>query len=174
MISIHAPAEGATSDPSLDSVHIAYFNPRSRGGSDMGRASKALTLMDFNPRSRGGSDVFWPSLSVMFLLFQSTLPRRERRMVRKADRNSMAISIHAPAEGATVQFYHVWQGEIDFNPRSRGGSDITLTGVLSFSVKYFNPRSRGGSDGSSFAFFPCFSDFNPRSRGGSDTITTLI
>ena len=39
-------------------------------------------------------------------LFQSTLPRGERRAVEKTDDMVQYISIHAPAWGATV--YHGW------------------------------------------------------------------
>ena len=57
---------------------------------------------DFNPRSREGSDPLLYCCSVSVSLFQSTLPRGERR----ADCNdwclSFAISIHAPARGATI------------------------------------------------------------------------
>ena len=55
-------------------------------------------------------------------LFQSTLPRGERR-------NCFC-------------FYTLC---CNFNPRSHGGSDRFLTAVLSF-LGYFNPRSHGGSD----------------------------
>ena len=101
-----------------------------------------------------------------------------------------AISTHAPAQGATNYLQNLMQMEIDFNPRSRTGSDADLLGIHSPSriifqptlphrerrierqsgllFRYFNPRSRTGSD----AFCPTGkrwrSDFNPRSRTGSD------
>ena len=78
--------------------------------------------------------------------FQSTLPRGERLIVQmnvidKRDisihapaggatdyliyKNSViVISIHAPAGGATVVFVHGSGDYWDFNPRSRGGSDV--------------------------------------------------
>ena len=37
------------------------------------------------------------------ILFQSTLPRRERRFVNQATGRCSVISIHAPAKGATIQ-----------------------------------------------------------------------
>ena len=54
--------------------------------------------------------------------FQSTLPRRERRIFLKT-------GIHL----------------LYFNPRSREGSDPE-NGFISFFISDFNPRSREGSD----------------------------
>ena len=56
-----------------------------------------------------------------------------------------AISIHAPAKGATP---------------------VGLP--LQFRLSYFNPRSREGSDGDRRKRFYEHTDFNPRSREGSD------
>ena len=80
------------------------------------------------------------------LVFQSTLPRRERRrLCRKSRRGNqnfnprsregsdrwiifdypraLWISIHAPAKGATDGTEFDWVYKQDFNPRSREGSD---------------------------------------------------
>ncbi len=58
MISIHAPAKGAT--PLFDQISGLHsnFNPRSREGSDRLGDVVSLTFKDFNPRSREGSDSF--------------------------------------------------------------------------------------------------------------------
>ena len=110
---------------------IRYFNPRSRGGSDI-PASAGLNLVHisihapaegatygsppgapggdyFNPRSRGGSDWRWA-------------PARANRP--------------------------------NFNPRSRGGSDRWCHPNRDYSF-YFNPRSRGGSDSNIWRILPC-------------------
>ena len=100
MISIHAPAKGATTRTMQMRLSISYFNPRSREGSDT------------FPKSR-----YYRKIS-----FQSTLPRRERRKLSiciQYDKNfnprsregsddvtdctklNKTISIHAPAKGAT-------------------------------------------------------------------------
>ena len=76
-ISIHAPAKGATKAVLYYLILLGYFNPRSREGSDV-----VLVWL-------------W-----CVIVFQSTLPRRER-------------PIHVPA---IVWLYY-------FNPRSREGSD---------------------------------------------------
>ena len=55
------------------------------------------------------------------------------------------ISIHAPAEGATQNSIAVVKCNPHFNPRSRGGSDYHFRWA-GCDDQYFNPRSRGGSD----------------------------
>ena len=55
------------------------------------------------------------------------------------------ISIHAPVKGATLSRQPVIGFDIDFNPRSREGSDA-MAAIPPSSPVYFNPRSREGSD----------------------------
>ena len=85
-----------------------------------------VQIRDFNPRSREGSDAYVDFLSRWrdkfqstlprrerldtaspiraARLFQSTLPRRERRISRRTRAaGADAISIHAPAKGATAK-----------------------------------------------------------------------
>ena len=56
-----------------------------------------------------------------------------------------AISIHAPARGATARLIKKPWSALYFNPRSREGSDSTDS-VHQCLIAYFNPRSREGSD----------------------------
>ena len=101
MISIHAPAKGATIEMVLNGDLEANFNPRTREGCDQVCLNVISLLQDFNPRTREGCD--WKFMG-----------KRARRMF---------ISIHAPAKGAT------WgkniQGKCNeyFNPRTREGCD---------------------------------------------------
>ena len=55
------------------------------------------------------------------------------------------ISIHAPGKGATGLLFYQVPCCIDFNPRSREGSDKS-TSSSGRRDGYFNPRSREGSD----------------------------
>ena len=120
-ISIHAPARGATD--------------RRRTGRYQGY---------FNPRSREGSDDRVPAAYVHQRLFQSTLPRGERR---------------AGFLG------YVWR--IYFNPRSREGSDAAVAACASDYFEFQSTLPRGerppGNTVSARAVY-----FNPRSREGSD------
>ena len=80
---------------------------------------------------------------------------------------NLFISIHAPAWGATVGVSGGGILDIDFNPRSRVGSDMS-TSFLPSKEGYFNPRSRVGSDLSCSETILSRYNFNPRSRVGSD------
>ena len=78
-ISIHAPAWGATSTSDASQRLSAYFNPRSRVGSDLAVPCQACSVeSDFNPRSRVGSDLYRLVAAHNAIEFQSTLPRGER------------------------------------------------------------------------------------------------
>ena len=106
-----------------------------------------------------------------------------------------AISIHAPARGATLRRGNDIVSCLYFNPRSREGSDGAkehevldiykfqstlprgerrlLSSISAVSHTYFNPRSREGSDSPARFFpLPCLY-FNPRSREGSDGVIFL-
>ena len=78
-VSIHAPAQGATRPPGGSAGPIRCFNPRPRTGSDRLREEERRCLFTF----------------------QSTPPHRERRDAGPLDRTRAAVSIHAPAQGAT-------------------------------------------------------------------------
>ena len=88
-----------------------------------------FSFCHFNPRSREGSDYDGPIDGIALTIFQSTLPRGERRELGVNQGYPENISIHAPARGAT-----------DHQP------------VLRFLPSHFNPRSREGSDG----YIPAF------------------
>ena len=133
-ISIHAPAWGATSRNQSNPVGLPDFNPRSRVGSDGLVWGGNGAENNFNPRSRVGSD---HHVLIGFPLF--------------------AISIHAPAWGAT--------------DRCRG---------TSVALRYFNPRSRVGSDqqgGRGKANPPKFQSTLPRGErlaaGAQNVVTAL-
>ena len=122
-ISIHAPAWGATKTVSSRRHDATYFNPRSRMGSDR-------TYLHRNQRKRR---------------FQSTLPHGERLAAQADFIRKCRISIHAPAWGATKSSKVPLADTSDFNPRSRMGSDCTVTCRCRCNAD-FNPRSRMGSD----------------------------
>ena len=102
LISIHAPARGATCRKHSSPYSVTgYFNPRSREGSD----------------KRGKRPAIW------ILQFQSTLPRGERLVFDHRFLRCFPISIHAPARGATPPAERSPALSVYFNPRSREGSD---------------------------------------------------
>ena len=101
-ISIRAPARGATfSNRQKGGVkHISIRAP-ARGATSVRTVSQKQSS-DFNPRSREGSDLDRKLKAINQNVFQSALPRGERRSTNS-------------------------QGKFgnDFNPRSREGSDIS-------------------------------------------------
>ena len=78
-ISIHAPARGATHCRINCYNDASYFNPRSRKGSDAFDMPDTDESHNFNPRSRKGSD-----------------------LSRINGTTCVSIAIHAPARGATT------------------------------------------------------------------------
>ena len=114
-----------------------------------------------------GSDNHSCQRQLIIFIFQSTLPHGERPPTIPLNRRDDAISIHAPAWGATDQEFPKRTGhDISIHApawgatyRERRGIDYDL---------YFNPRSRMESDSTSRARPSWKSNFNPRSRMGSD------
>ena len=144
IISIHAPARGATYYDKKSKSKHRNFNPRSRKGSDLPPNSINFCWRYFNPRSRKGSDT-----------------------ANIGKRNKNKISIHAPARGATGIHWRVpGRRVISIHAPARGATEAGafLNGASGISIHapargatgatrprasgriYFNPRSRKGSD----------------------------
>ena len=99
--------------------------------------------------------------------FQSTLPHRERPGRTTFHTTPSWISIHAPAQGATVLFQRHGAGTaISIHAPAQGATEVTRN--ISTERKYFNPRSRTGSDLAAGIRHRLCKHFNPRSRTGSD------
>ena len=167
-ISIHAPARGATTCRAIKMASRGYFNPRSRKGSDLHQTACSQPHHNFNPRSRKGSDqgIFFDDSACNnfnprsrkgsdtygflspdpFSKFQSTLPQGERRFRILICRRWGGIFQSTLPQGERPDCPGNLYGiRIDFNPRSRKGSDKILL-CCHLHLKYFNPRSRKGSD----------------------------
>ena len=166
IISIHAPARGATfchllallntrnfnprsregSDGffGLFQILSSYFNPRSREGSDCRSLFRFSRSCDFNPRSREGSDSFAaPTLNLL-----SNFNPRSREgsdAILSRDPRNAEISIHAPARGATMQAQkRAILQRISIHAPARGATRSLFR--IAKAGSYFNPRSREGSD----------------------------
>ena len=100
LISIHAPARGATIFDTINATSILIsIHAPARGATADGTDPDHVPV-DFNPRSREGSDQPKRRRGFYFRQFQSTLPRGERRL-----------------RAGCLIFRK------NFNPRSREGSD---------------------------------------------------
>ncbi len=123
LISIHAPARGATRQAAeaLDAQIISIHAPAR--GATMSRQRVLITVS----------------------IFQSTLPRGERPRATTNQRNARRISIHAPARGATCPEYRLRRSKrISIHAPARGATPLVAYDVAGRSN--FNPRSREGSD----------------------------
>ncbi len=145
VVSIHAPARGATRPPKRRRRSYCCFNPRPRAGGDgLGsmhrtwsdgfqstpprggrryvRRAHSHDIQSFNPRPRAGGDVG-----------SACAPRRQD------------VSIHAPARGATAGPASRRSAWRCFNPRPRAGGDPELLERIHRHPR-FNPRPRAGGD----------------------------
>ena len=167
VVSIHAPARGAT---------LGLLTPQERAER-------------FDPRSRAGSDSRTNSAGAHRRAFRSTLPRGERPSSFGAwTPRPRGVSIHAPARGATrvLARYDLAHG-VSIHAPARGATTRRSSGtgrpvfrstlprgerlaeaVRARTAERFDPRSRAGSDRA--ARRPLRGDlrFDPRSRAGSD------
>ena len=170
-------------------------------------------LRDFNPRSRVGSDDQSPAFEphpvyisihapawgatppdtgpTCGCVFQSTLPRGERRVHHHPDGTTgvhisihapawgatggaaggcgkLSISIHAPAWGATSWLFTGTDFGTHFNPRSRVGSDRDIVQELTSGFKISIHAPAWGATTTARKSSPPSRNFNPRSRVGSD------
>ena len=143
-ISIHAPTRGATGKRGGNTTGNRYFNPRSHERSDGSDGLDYGFVSNFNPRSHERSDVKSKSKKGWCIIFQSTLPREERRMPLYMD---------------TIYIY--------FNPRSHERSDLSgFQPILLLLFQSTLPREeRQRSDS---AGFHKWDNFNPRSHERSD------
>ena len=145
LISIHAPARGATWQMPT-SCRFRLFQstlPRGERQKCVGKMGASAEISIHAP-ARGATDT--EQIAVIQWAFQSTLPRGERHV------HGVAVGVGETGFQSTLprgerqisDRLHK-SGTIHFNPRSREGSDCTASEIC-FRLFYFNPRSREGSD----------------------------
>ena len=143
VISIHAPARGATRQNSAPQQTIGFQSTPPRGGRPCTSPSTpTLATISIHAPARGATQIYGPV---------------QRQHV---------ISIHAPARGATRSTDTKGGDRIYFNPRPREGGDGIRCITQHFSG-YFNPRPREGGD--SFSTFAALANISFQStppRGG--------
>ena len=124
-VSIHAPAGGATV-MSMESVKYYMFQSTRPQG-----ARHQLKALVFNPipfqstRPQGARPQAAQAIMQDYL-FQSTRPQGARLHHPIRLSRSIAVSIHAPAGGATLAQSAMVFGNRSFNPRARRGRDRLL------------------------------------------------
>ncbi len=128
------------------------------------------------------------SVKIFAIVFQSTLPRGERR--RQQCRDCCLPEFQSTLPRGERRFFRRWRSSgAHFNPRSHEGSDRNMTRTKSWKCLFqstlprgerlyntkvanengdFNPRSHEGSDDIGLCSNSCSIYFNPRSHEGSD------
>jgi hypothetical protein len=146
LVSIHAPARGATQYAYIQAAIYGGFNPRARAGRDMQPNYPSIRIDSFNPRARAGRDSQNALCIYLALLFQSTRPRGARHKGGNAMFNESRVSIHAPARGATRADWIVRNKAVQFqSTRAARGADECEPRHCS-STCWFQPRARAGRD----------------------------
>ncbi len=109
--------------------------------------------------------MYW--LSVLLEAISIHAPARGATSINSSMSYSSDISIHAPARGATM-YSDVFSGSFDISIHAPARGATILAIFSGYSIIDFNPRSREGSDGSAGGLETEYNNFNPRSREGSD------
>jgi len=143
LVSIHAPARGATNAHPSAVGQCPRFNPRTRTGCDTEAEIRKYREFSFNPRTRTGCDDY----SFIEIDNRKGFNPRTRtgcdvRLVRFLWGLSH-VSIHAPARGATLLIIISIPFNISFNPRTRTGCDFTHHYINSFQYKFQSTHPHG-------------------------------
>ena len=194
MISIHAPARGATTLTCENGIVTINFNPRSRKGSD--NFKEDFTMFGFisiHAPARGATmylyaplqfDLFQSTLPQgerqksdclvnKIRIFQSTLPQGERPEVRTGADRFFYISIHAPARGATMYLYAPLQFDLFQSTLPQG--ERQKSDCLVNKIRIFQSTLPQGERRSTECLILTQNYyFNPRSRKGSDDVTWQV
>ena len=97
---------GARRTCSATALRPPCFNPRARVGRDSRWRKMECRRFCFNPRARVGRDNQMAGSAIASRVFQSTRPRGARRARGDDLAVQRAVSIHAPAWGATHDYGH--------------------------------------------------------------------
>ena len=124
-VSIHAPAKGATSIVNIHSIFKFCFNPRSREGSDPEGGCRTSHFREFQSTLPRRERRLKRCILVGLLKFQSTLPRRERRINTKSGTRVRKFQSTLPRRERPGGFRWRIGSRKGFNPRSREGSDAS-------------------------------------------------
>ncbi len=165
-VSIHAPARGAT-PIARPPESLSQFRSTPPRGERHSYSIMGITELLFRSTPPRGERPDFAAPIAISDPFRSTPPRGERRQDMLRHGVPRAVSIHAPARGATLRrSTWAWRARC-FDPRPRAGSDLSLaqfaTGKLSF-----DPRPRAGSDNSLIICAAKNRSFDPRPRAVSD------
>ena len=187
VVSIHAPARGATCGAGATWNPSYGFNPRARTGRDPRSWAAKSVFPCFNPRARTGRDSPGPAPRACCGCFNPRA-RTGRDAANGPVFHLTSVSIHAPARGATHAFPEDinigWFQSTRPHGARPGGMPMTRQPLWFQSTRPhgarllrqwprwgragFNPRARTGRDPISRSRWSHRTCFNPRARTGRD------
>ena len=166
-ISIHAPAWGATNRPNLSELGILISIHAPAWGATRLLKSTPLAVCDFNPRARVGRDMSSSTYASRPFVFQSTRPRGARLPPLLFFVATMLFQSTRP-RGARQSRMTQAPKQLFISIHAPAWGATFLLSISRTSITYFNPRARVGRDASS-SIRPSLSfHFNPRARVGRD------
>ncbi len=145
VVSIRAPARGATGCTRLRPWKITCFDPRSRTGSDHKRTASIPLALEFRSAlPHGERRRFWISRPST-MEFRSALPHGERRShagTADGDQTFRSALPHGERRGAGIRL--AADGDVSIRAPARGATCRQRRGRAPH--RRFDPRSRTGSD----------------------------
>ena len=144
-ISIHAPVKGATRGAPLTRRTRWHFNPRSREGSDKNALyPPKIMVISIHAPVKGAT-----CTAVVMLHARNAIsihaPVKGATRLPASGAVWSTISIHAPVKGATTQVLRqALLCSISIHAPVKGATSLVLCQSMEF--LNFNPRSREGSD----------------------------
>ncbi len=144
IVSIHAPARGATLRKGERRKEDSSFNPRARAGRDTYNWLGRQIISSFNPRARAGRDSGNLLLGRHYQQFQSTRPRGARRVSTAV---AMALNPFQSTRprGARLAYPISWTDVSMFQSTRPRGARLYPRCIHNLH-KCFNPRARAGRD----------------------------
>ncbi len=135
-VSIHAPARGATKLAAIAGKGAEFQSTRPHGARPAAHHT-AHAGSSFNPRARTGRDVRTRRCWAQCRAFQSTRPHGARPRLPSMPQRPTAVSIHAPARGATDDWHEArraWAVSIHAPARGATYARHAQSGVRQVSI----------------------------------------
>ena len=170
-VSIHAPARGATAADGNPRRKTAFQSTRPRGARLNHFAVNQILMVFQSTRPRGARQRC-VNLTVHMSRFQSTRPRGARLTGLFDVKTNFAVSIHAPARGATFLTWTCFRTRLFQSTRPRGARQREQQDAGA--EKLFQSTRPRGARLSFSSMAPLIFCFNPRAREGRDMATASI
>ena len=172
VVSIHAPAWGATCGGSQACAGAWFQSTPPRGGRPDAHRQCRSGVYGFNPRPRVGGDIRRSALQCGQLHGFNPRPRvGGDALAAEIDPDGIAVSIHAPAWGATCERRRSCTSSYCFNPRPRVGGDAeAVPDQVTYSPVSIHAPAWGATLWPLALRRQPQLSFNPRPRVGGDPI----